>query len=209
MEYIEEVFDRKTGELQKVSKGDWITITELGQLHRVGSRQVRTILRKMGVLVVEGAASHQRHRLAAWVVQREWGRRIERRGTVPFDVVGPELQDWVACRWEKMVADIDRETSAPAMQARRDLEAFKKTRLSGDLEIQPAVSWLAAHCPHLTQTEMAAVLDVTQQLVAKYLNYRSAQLREARALREMDLDVRQAQRRDIWIDVFEEPSNTP
>lgn len=208
MEYIEEVFDRKTGELQKVSKGDWITITELGQLHRVGPRQVRTILRKMGVLVVEGAASHQRHRLAVWVVQQGWGKRIERRGTVPFDVVSPKLQDWVASRWEKTVVDIDRETSAAAMRARRELDAFKKTRLSGDLETQPAVSWLADHHPDLTQTEMAGVLEVTQQLVAKHLNYRSAQLREARALRALALDVRQAQRRDLWMNEFDDASAT-
>ncbi|SEQ52079.1 hypothetical protein SAMN05428969_3342 [Devosia sp. YR412] len=204
MEYFDEVFDRKTGELHKVSKGDWITITELGQLRGMGPRRVRTILRKMGVLVVEGAASHHRHRLAAWVLQKGWGKRIEKRGTVPFDVVGPELQDWAASRWDGMVADIDLETSAASTEALADLKAFKKTRLSGDLDTQPAISWLACHHPHLTQMEMAAVLDVTQQLVAKYLNFRSTQLREARALLKLDLDVRQAQRRDLWVNVLDE-----
>ena len=209
MEYFEEIFDRKTGELQRVSQGDWVTITELGQVYGVGRHKIRTILRKMEVLVVERTATHQRHRLASWVVHQGWGRRIEMKGTVPFDVVSPELQDWVASRWDETVADIDQGTSAPSTQARRDLEAFKKTRLTGDLEIQPAVSWLATHHPHLTQTEMAAVLDVTQQLVAKYLNFRSAQLREARALRELDLDVRQAQRRRLWLNVLDEEAGTP
>lgn len=198
MEFFEEVFDRKTGELQKVSQGDWITITELGQLHGVGPRQVRTILRKMEVLVVEGAATHQRHRLAGWVVHQGWGRRIEKRGTVPFDVVGTELQAWIASRWSGTVAEIARETTAASTKARADLEAFKKTRLSGDLEIQPSVIWLVSQHPHLTQKEMAAVLDVTQQLVAKYVNFRATQLRDARALRAMDLDERQRQRCNLY-----------
>lgn len=206
MEYFHEVFDRKTGELQKVSQGDWITITELGQLHQVGPRQVRTILRKMGVLVVEGAATHQRHRLASWVVHQEWGKRVEKRGTVPFDVVGPELQAWIASRWSGTVAEVARESTAASTQARTALDAFKKTRQSGELEIQPSVSWLVCHYPHLTQKEMAAVLDVTQQLVAKYMNIRTAQLREARALREMDLDERKLQRCHLYDN---EASDTP
>lgn len=209
MEYFEEVFDRRTGELQKVSQGDWVTITELGQLYGVGPRQVRTILRKMEVLVVEGTATHQRHRLAGWVVHQGWGRRIEKKGTVPFDVVGPDLQGWIASRWGRTVTEIASETSAAARCARASLDAFKKTRMSGDLEIQPAVSWLAIYHPHLTQKDMASVLDVTQQLVAKYLNIRSAQLREARTLRKLDLDVRQAQRRDLWTNVESDEAGTP
>ncbi|MGN6489080.1 MAG: hypothetical protein ACTHLT_14860 [Devosia sp.] len=96
MEYFDEIFDRRTGELIKVSVGEWTTVTELGELHGVGRMRVRTILREMGVLQIEGAARHQRHRLAPWVVQRGWGKRIEKKGTVPFDVVGPELRAWVA-----------------------------------------------------------------------------------------------------------------
>jgi len=201
MEYYDEVLDRTTGQLNRVSLGDWITITELADLYGVGKREIRDILRRMDVLVVEGAAKHQRHRLAAWVVQKEWGRRIEKRGTYPFDVVGPDLRVWIAERWEKTIEERDGETSLPSFVARQALAEFNTTRLSGNLSVQAAVSWLSCHSPHLSQTEMALVLDVTQQLVAKYLNIRAKQLKDARELRNMDIDERQALRRDLPCEV--------
>lgn len=197
MEYFDDVLDRTTGELKTISKGDWITVTELGTLYRVGRREVRTVLRHMGVLVTEGAARHQRHRLAAWVVQREWGKRIEKKGRVPFDVLGPDVRAWIGERWEQTKDDIASEATAPSLLARAALEDFKATRDRKDLPVQAAVSWLADHFPTLTQTEIAMVLDVTQQLVAKYLAARAALLREAKRLAAMDLDERQKERSDL------------
>lgn len=191
MEYFDEVLDRKTGELTKVSMGDWITLTELGSLYGVGKREVRTVLRKLGVVEVEGAATHQRHRLAAWVVQRGWGKRIERRNKKPFDVVGPDLRVWIEERWVQAVEDIASEATAPSLQARAALADFNARR-STALTTQQSIHWLADWFPHLTQTEMGMVLEVTQQLVGKYLNIRSKQLREAEELKAMDLDERQA-----------------
>ena len=40
MEYFDEVLDRRTGELVAIATGSWITITELGDLHQVGRREM-------------------------------------------------------------------------------------------------------------------------------------------------------------------------
>lgn len=198
MEYFDEVLDRSSGELIRVSRGDWIAVTELGQLHGVGPRKTRTILRAMDVLQVEGAEKHQRHRLTAWVVQRGWGRRIEKRGAVPFDVVGPALRAWVDERWEETTRRLSRAAGQKAVYAREALHRFTETRSGRELSVQQAVCWLACYFEELTQVEMASVLDVTQQLVAKYLNIRTSQLREARALKAMDPDERKELRSDRW-----------
>ncbi|AWN41977.1 hypothetical protein [Methylobacterium durans] len=63
MIYTEHVLDRRTGELTELSTGDWITITELGELKGVTARRVRTILREMDFLYVSGGRAHNRHRL--------------------------------------------------------------------------------------------------------------------------------------------------
>jgi hypothetical protein len=199
MEYVEEVLDRTTGQLNVVSKGDWITVTELADLYGVGPRVVRDILRRMDVLVIEGAAKHQRHRLAAWVVQQGWGRRIEKRGAIPFDVVGPELRDWIAARWRRTCEEMVNKATAPSLEARAALADFNQGRLHGNLSVEQAVSWLAWFFPGLTQTEMGMVLNVTQQLVAKYLNRRAKQLRDARELKNMDLDERKSVRSQLLV----------
>ena len=191
MEYFDEVLDRKTGELTKVSMGDWITITELGDLYGAGRREVRTVLRELGVLEAEDTATHQRHRIAAWVVQRGWGKRVQRRGKVPFDVVGPDLRVWVNERWTQAVDDLASQTTAPSLQARAALADFNALRLT-TLTVQQSIHWLADWFPNLTQVEMGMVLQVTQQLVGKYLNIRAKQLRDAEELKVMDLDQRQA-----------------
>ncbi|MEO3387088.1 hypothetical protein [Mesorhizobium sp. CAU 1741] len=200
MEYFNEILDRKTGTLSRVSQGDWITITELGDLYDMGKREVRDILRRLEVLVVEGAERHRRHRLARWVVERGWGRRIEAKGTHPFDVVGPELRQWLSSRWQQALQDKAREATASTVEAARALAHFNGNRLNGDLTVQQSVSWLIDHFPHLTQCEMGLILNVTQQMIAKWMNVRSAQIRDAKALKAMDLDERKALRSSLHAD---------
>jgi hypothetical protein len=187
MEYFDEILDRSTGELVTVSKGDWITVTELGEVFGVKRREVRTMLRKMGVLVTEGAATHQRHRLAAWVVQQGWGKRIEKRGAIPFDVVSPELRQWIAERWEQTKDDIASEATSRSLVAREALLDFQSSRNRPDLTVQQKVHWLADFHPKLTQAEVAMVLDVTQQLVSKFLNARTAARREMEVFKNTPL----------------------
>ncbi|MBB4171594.1 hypothetical protein [Rhizobium sp. BK538] len=62
MIYVEEILDRKTGELVSVDKGDWITITELATLLGLGRRQATTVLRHLDFLQIEGVGRESRHR---------------------------------------------------------------------------------------------------------------------------------------------------
>src|SRR3569623_592663 len=107
MEYVSETFDRRMGDAVVVSIGNWITITELGEKHGVGARRVRSVLRKMEFLQLEGAGSYQRHRLCQRVVEKGWGKRSEHKDQLPFDVVSPAGQQWVAEKWDATVAALE------------------------------------------------------------------------------------------------------
>ncbi|WP_454288237.1 hypothetical protein [Rhizobium arsenicireducens] len=194
MEYIEEVIDRKTGELVTISKGDWVTITELGELHGIGPRKLRAVLRQLGFLQLEYGGNIQRHRLAPWITQRGWGKRLKRsvKGRhQPFDVVGPDARAWIEQRLPTALAQLELEVSDQASLARSALDDFKAERNSYrarlgscEMSVQEMVSWLADHWPDLSQSEVALVLDVSQQLVSRFLGLRTKQLQEAKARRE-------------------------
>lgn len=197
MEYTQELLDRKTGELATISLGDWITLTELGELYGVGRRQVRSVLRAMDFLHVEGASSHQRHRLSNWVVDRGWGRRIERKGTIPFDVIGPDARSWIAERWSATVAALEAAKSAPVLDAQAALDAFRTERNAfrqahcrEEMDVAEQISWLAYHYPKLTQIEIASIVSVTQQLVGRYLAKSSARRQKLRALLNAPLEIK-------------------
>ena len=190
MIYVEEILDRKTGELVSVDKGDWITITELGALFGLGRRQTTTVLRQMNFLQVEGGGRNSRHRIADWVVQRGWGKRLHRKtDKFPFDVIGPEAVQWIKERWQDAVAAIERETvTGPVVEAKSALADFQATHGRKEMSVQMMVCWLADFFPELTQQQMAGVLDVSQQLVSRFLSIRSEQLKRAKALKGSRLD---------------------
>lgn len=178
MEYSEHTLDRRTGELVEVSAGDWITITELGELNGVGPHRVRTILREMDFLYVEGGRAHNRHRLTPNVVKRGFGKHIPAkppRVRHPFDVISPAGREWIEGRWSETIAALEAKQTRPVIiQAHEALNAFRAGRF-GDLNVQGGVLWLSDHFPDLTHTEMAGILNVTQQLVSRYAGVRSRQ----------------------------------
>lgn len=190
MEYTTEVLDRRSGDLVTTSIGNWITITELGERHGVGRREVRTVLRKMGFLHVEGGRSHQRHRLSGWVTERGWGKRLQRKHrkqTTPFDVIGPEAQDWIAQRWSSTVEEIEASRASSLRHVRNVLDEFARKRNNyrdeigcDHMSIQEKVIWFTDHHPQLTQVEIASVVEVTQQLAGRYLSIRTDQIRRAK-----------------------------
>jgi hypothetical protein len=182
MEYTEEILDRKTGDLVSVSKGDWITIGELGDIFGYGRRQTTTVLRHMGFLQVEGGGRNCRHRVAPWVVQCGWGKRLKRKADgFPFDVIGPEGTAWIMERWVATTAELDKLRShGPVSEAAAALLGFKASRLSGDLNIEGSVYWLADFFPDLTHEQVATCLYISRQLVDRYRKRRSEQIREAR-----------------------------
>jgi hypothetical protein len=147
--YTEEVFNRSTGELETISLGHWVTVTELGELHGVGRLQVRSILRQLDFLGVEGGGRYQRHRITRWAVDRGYGKRIECSARVmrPFDVISPAGRAWIDERWSAT---------------------------------EEAVCWLIDHFDKLSQEQIGEILDVSRQLVSRYQNTRSKQIRDVR-----------------------------
>ncbi|WP_242218935.1 hypothetical protein [Shinella zoogloeoides] len=190
MIYVEEMLDRKTGELVSVDKGDWITITELATLFGLGRRRATTVLRHLDFLQVEGGGRDSRHRIADWVVQRGWGKRLHRKtDKFPFDVVGPEAVQWIKERWQGAVTAIERETfSGPVAEAKAALADFEAAYGRKEMTVQMKLCWLADFLPGLTQEQIGSVLDVTQQLVSRFISIRSNQLREAKALKANRFD---------------------
>lgn len=190
MEYTEHVLDRRTGEFTEVSAGDWITVTELGEMKGVTARQVRTILREMEFLYVGGGRAHNRHRLMPWVIQQGLGEHIPAKPSkvrYPFDVIGPRGRTWIEARWINTLAKMEARPSRSVVeQARKALDSFQERRVSR-LDVHGCVLWLCDHYPDLTHTEMAGILNVTQQLVSRYVNVRSRQKASAERARSQEL----------------------
>ncbi|MCJ8507641.1 hypothetical protein MUU53_06900 [Rhizobium lemnae] len=203
MLYTSQLLDRKTGEFVLVEDGDWITITELGELHSVGPRRIRTILRHMDFLQIEGGGRQQRHRLCPWVTAKGWGKRIQAKGTIPFDVISPLARDWIAERWSQAESSLELQENGPVKKAKAALESFRDDRNGyrrsirerfpyrdnnpPDMEISEMVSWLNHFFPKLSHSEIATILDVSQQLVSRYLGERQREKEKWRACREARL----------------------
>jgi len=182
MEYVEEVLDRRTGDLKTRSLGNWITVTEFGELKGEGPRRTRSILSKMEVLQPEGNGRRSRYRLAPWVVERDWGKRLNPAHGHPFDVLGPDIQAWIDERWSSTRSSVLDRTSAPHMKLARDaLAEFKEQRHSADMEARCQVFWLLDHYPSLSQSDIGALVDVSQQLVQRFARQREVQIARARA----------------------------
>lgn len=198
MLYTSYLLDRKTGELVSVDAGDWITISELGELYNVGSRRVRTILRHMGFLQVEGGGRQHRHRLCQWVTDQGWGKRIQHQGTVPFDVIGPDARPWIAERWSQSVSMIEENKTAPIREAKAALSSFREDRDRyhrshgrPEMDVSEMVSWLHHFYPHLSHADIASILDVSQQLVSRYLSERQRERDRLDALKHAPLQVKE------------------
>jgi predicted XRE-type DNA-binding protein len=177
MHYTTEVLDRATGELEEVSLGDWITVTELGEQYGVGRKNVRSILHHMGLLQSEG--QHGRFRLTPHAVQQGLGKRIDKskRSKYPFDVLSPEGQKLIASVWQETVNDLERERlSDPLVQsADAALQAFKSQHVT-DMKTQEEVCWLTQRFPDLTYQQIANLLGVERPLVSRYANLQRKQL---------------------------------
>lgn len=172
--------------------GDWITVTELGQTYGVSPRRVRAVLHHMGLLQPEGR--HGRYRLASFAVERGYGKRIEKskKSKWPFDVISPEGQQLITTSWHDTVADMDAEVTnhAGRASAAESLQSFRRKREEMSLSVMQAqqeVCWLCDYFPDLTNRDIAAILDVSEQLVGRYVNTRRKQRRELREKRDRSL----------------------
>lgn len=176
MHYTDEVIDRKTGEIISVSSGDWMTLNELADVFRCGRRRLTAILREINFLQIEYDGHYNRHRIADWVINKGWGKRHYCKGSrFPFDVISPDAILWLIDRWEQAVSDYEAKANDHVIQAKQALQGFQEGR-SNPMTVQMQVCWLADIFPEFTQKDMAEVLEVSQQIVSKYLEKRSKQL---------------------------------
>lgn len=182
MEYRHEVLDRATGRLEAKSIGDWITVTELGQRHRVGPRKVRAILHHMGVLAKEGRS----YRLPRDLVESGIGRRHDKsKSGHAFDVISPKGQRLIDAMWSHTVEDYEADCRRDrSVQLIRDaLAAFKANR-TDDLGTAGEVRWIEDHFPGTLHKTIAEVLEVSPALVTRHMQQRAAQLDHCKRFRE-------------------------
>ncbi|TCR81533.1 hypothetical protein EV561_112105 [Rhizobium sp. BK376] len=194
MEYTKQVLDRSTGELVTISTGEWRTITEVADMHSIGGRKFRVVLRRLNFLQLEYVGEDWRHRLAPWVTERGWGKRLRRNfgeRSTPFDVVSPEAQEWIGQHLALVLAEMEAEVSPEIATAVAALDGFRTARNEyrakltdgREMSVEEMVRWMSDYFPKLSQPEIATALDVSQQLVSRYQDQRSKSLKRARALR--------------------------
>jgi hypothetical protein len=194
MEYTKEILDRSSGELVTVSMGEWRTITEVAEVHGIGPRKFRTVLQRLDFVQLEHKKNEWRYRLSPWVMERGWGRRLKRNlgsHQTPFDVIGPDGQDWIADNVEAAIAEIEAEVSPEMEAARLALERFRTTRNEyrarfpdrENMSVDEMVGWLSDFFPRLSHQQIASVLSVSRQLVSRLLDRRSSLLKSAKAKR--------------------------
>lgn len=194
MEYTRQVLDRSTGELVIVSIGEWKTITEVADSFGIGSRHFRVVLRRLDFLQLEYVGKDWRHRLAPWVTDQGWGKRLRRNHgerSTPFDVISPEAQEWIAQHLTSVLAEMEAEVSPEIETAVAALDDFRNARNeyraklkdSKEMSVEEMVRWLSDYFPKLSQPEIATALHVSQQLVSRYQDERSKSLKYARSKR--------------------------
>jgi hypothetical protein len=136
----------------------------------------------MDFLYVTGGQAHNRHRLSPWVLQAGYGRHIPaKRGKVrhPFDVISPSGREWIEERWSATLALLDAQSTRTVIgQAREALASFQAGRLVA-LNTQGCALWLSHHFGDLSHVEIGGILDVSQQVVSRYLKLHSTQRKAA------------------------------
>lgn len=174
MEYQTIELDRTTGELVEIPLGDWLTISEVGERHGVGRKRVRRILYHMGLMQPE----RHRYRLAAFAIERGFGRRLVNPKTGGgFDVISPEGQELISRAWDDTAADLGEEERRTPMVRDADaaLSAFVDFRSDG-LDTEGQVRWLLDHFPLLIPTQIAEIIGCHRTLVERYAHRRASQL---------------------------------
>lgn len=176
MEYVTETLDRATGDLEVVSMGNFVTVTEFCKKMGAGSRQGRAVLGRMGLLAEETNGKTTRWRLTREAVTQGLGKRHDKPkiGKYPFDVLSPKGQAWAAKRWAQTEAQIKSSLIASPDNQRASiaLSAFKAQR-RGSMTEQMEVCWLLDHHPSLGVMDISRITGVPKQSVTRYAAMRS------------------------------------
>jgi len=93
VEYVSSSLNRETGDIDTISLGNWITVTELGAMYGVGPKRARQVLYHMGLLQPETTGRHTKYHLSENAVLEGYGSRnisrIGKRAGTVFDVISP------------------------------------------------------------------------------------------------------------------------
>ncbi len=183
MEYFKEIIDRSTGEVTRISLGDWITSSELGKRFGAGPKQTRAVLIEMGFMFVAIGEQKNRTRIMPWVEKKSWGRLIKPKNGFEFDVINEDAQRWIAQRWVKAQSSIN-ELPKDALIAKEGLELFIRDRDNpDDMDTRGQVKWLMDHFPLLMHVDIAKIVRVSKQRVSKIVSSFEDEKREKERMR--------------------------
>lgn len=175
MLYTAEVLNRRTGSLDTVELGDWLTVSELAKQIGVGKKVFRAVLHHMGLL----AAEKGRYRLPRSGVEKGFGQRHDKpKSGYPFDAISPLGQQLIQACWEDTYADYELELRADKRvdTARQGLATFKEGRLR-PMQTKEEVYWVLDHFVDITLDAAARAIEVDRALVSRYAARRSREKR--------------------------------
>lgn len=192
MEYTQEVADHSTGEIETVSLGNWITITEYGRAKDTGPRQVRDVLSHLGILhdEIEDMTPKdapfterklvKRRRLTPKAIRQGLGKRLFSVAGRPFDVLSPKGQEWIDGKWDDAALTIktDIASSPTSVTAKAALEGFMSGRRRR-LDPEGQCRWLLDHFRDLAQVEISRIIEASERMVSHYVQRRADQIRKA------------------------------
>jgi hypothetical protein len=96
----------------------------------------------------------------------------------PFDVLSPEGVEYIRDNLEETYQKM--KSPAPCLvRARAQLQEAEKRR-PRPMDAEEKVSWLAAHHANLTRQDIAAIVDVSERLVHRYISRREYQVAQAK-----------------------------
>lgn len=170
MIYTTTILDRQAGELNTVSLGEFLTISELARQFEVGPRQFRLVLDRMGLLQQAGTSG--RRLLHPDAVAAEYGKTLWPKASTgkqkhPFDVISPLGQAYIGELWNETVAELLSDQQGPMTLAVHALEEFEAKR-SEPMSLLCRVTWLLDHFPGLTQSDIAMCLNADPGMVSRY-----------------------------------------
>jgi hypothetical protein len=192
MEYTTTVLNRFTGATEAISLGDWITITELGEMYAVGPKRVRQVLYHMGLLQRETTNGKTEYRLTKDAIGKGLGRRnlikTGRMAGKTFDVISPKGRDLIRQAWEDTITDLDLDSviTHEVQEANKRLNEYDWSRHT-HLDKQGRFLWAKYHYPDLTNDQYAFIAGVEVKTIEKYQKIRRDQLAERAAARHSNL----------------------
>lgn len=84
-----------------------------------------------------------------------------------------------------------REAKAALSSFREDRDRYQRSHGRPEMDVSEMVSWLRHFYPHLSHADIASILDVSLQLVSRYLSERQRERDRLDALKHAPLQVKE------------------